>query len=93
MARLEEILRRVAGSEWSIRIESGPQNGNPKPARKEERTSTYRNHRAEALKHPLVNAAIEKLDATMVEVDEGFGLVADGTPASPEPPTESQPEE
>jgi DNA polymerase-3 subunit gamma/tau len=90
LARLEEILRRVAGPDWSIRIELGPQNGSQKPARNEERASGYRNHRALALKHPLVNAAIEKLDATMVEVDEGFGSAASEPPASPDAPTESQ---
>ena len=48
-------------------------------SRPEERVPNYKVQRAEAIKHPLVHAAMEKLDATMVDVDDGFG-----TPTDPE---------
>ncbi len=85
LARLDEIVTRVAGPDWSIRIETGARETKAPPAvpKNEERVANYRNKRAEATKHPLVHAAIEKLDATLVEVDDGFG-----TPLSASPPSE-----
>jgi DNA polymerase-3 subunit gamma/tau len=78
-ARLEEFIKRVAGPGWTIRIDSTAREagGNgPAQARSEDRVPNYKVQRAEAIKHPLVHAAMEKLDATMVEVDDGFGSQA-----------------
>ncbi len=81
-ARLEEFIKRVAGPGWSMRIDSAVRSPGDKletQSRPEERVPNYKVQRAEAIKHPLVHAAMEKLDATMVDVDDGFG-----TPADPE---------
>jgi DNA polymerase-3 subunit gamma/tau len=85
-ARLEELLKRVAGPAWSLRIESAPRapgNGAGPPPKSEERVPNYRAQREKATKHPLVSAAMEKLDATLVEVDEGFGISVSPEPEQP----------
>ena len=95
LARLDEIIKRVAGPGWSMRIETAAREANSLPAgpRPEERVvNYYRNKRAEAIKHPLVQAAMEKLDATLVEVDDNFGIPG-SVPEAPqensaEPPAE-----
>ena len=81
LARLEEFIKRVAGPDWVIRIDSvaGEADGSVLAApRPEDRVPKYRVQREQAIKHPLVSAAMEKLDATMVDVDDGFGASPDG---------------
>jgi hypothetical protein len=83
--RLDEFVKRVAGLGWSIRIESASAKPGAAPpaGRPEERQGNYRIQRAEAVKHPLVHAVIEKLDATVVEVDDNFGMPVSNGQAEP----------
>jgi DNA polymerase-3 subunit gamma/tau len=83
VARLEEVITRIAGHGWKVRIESasGEADSAQKPAEDtENQQSRYRRQRAEAAKAPLVKRAMEILDAKVVEVDEGFGSAS--TPAA-----------
>ncbi|HVS39531.1 MAG TPA: DNA polymerase III subunit gamma/tau [Gemmataceae bacterium] len=81
LARIEEVLKKLSGRPWSVKIEgaSGPaaptsppavETGPPPAAR------PRRNARAEAEKEPLVQRAVEALGAQIVRVDEGFGETA-----------------
>jgi len=82
LSRLDELIKRVAGPDWSIRIESSSREpSQPAQGRPEERVGNYRTQRAEAIKHPLVQAVMEKFDATMVEVEDNFGTpIENGRP-------------
>src|SRR5439155_10840322 len=77
VARIEEVLRRITGRAWNIRMESlgGSAAASPAPAAGDEANSQsrYRHQRAEALQEPLVKRAIDVLGAQIVQVDDGFG--------------------
>ena len=75
VAKIEEILRKITGRSWTVRVEGGgtappaeapPQAEPPAPVAR-------RNHRAEAEKEPLVKRALDALGAQIVRVEEGFG--------------------
>jgi len=93
VARVEEVLRRITGHGWNVRIDSA--SGDADSAKKasdetENLQSRSKRQRAEALKEPLVRRAVEVLGAQLVEVDEGFGT----TPApSPDRGDEADTEE
>jgi DNA polymerase-3 subunit gamma/tau len=85
VARIEEVLRKATGQNWTLRIESG---GGPTPAAEPERvealppTRTRRNPREEADNDPLIRRALNVLGAQVVRVDEGFSTgpaAANGT--------------
>jgi DNA polymerase-3 subunit gamma/tau len=84
VARVEELLRKLTGRAWNLRIESlgGNAAASPPPAAEEtvSSQSRYRRQRAEALQEPLVKRAMELLGAQIVHVDEGFGAAPGASP-------------
>lgn len=86
LARVEELLKKLTGQAWHLRVEPGSAASTvaPPPVPETENALTrYRRQRAEAVQEPLVKRAIEKLGAQIVRVDEGFGF-SDRTPAEME---------
>jgi DNA polymerase-3 subunit gamma/tau len=83
VARVEEVLRRIIGHGWNVRIESaGGDADSAKTATVEPENlqSRYRRQRAEALKEPLVKRAMDVLGAQLVDVDENFGVASHSPP-------------
>jgi hypothetical protein len=77
VTRVEEVVRKVTGSAWSVRVvaDGGSAAAPPAQAAADEANSQsrYRRQRAEALQEPLVKRAIDVLDAQIVQLDDGFG--------------------
>jgi hypothetical protein len=76
LARAEEILKKLTGQVWHVRVDPGSRSSTvaPTPVTETENSLTrYRRQRAEALQVPLVQWAMEKLGAQIVQVDDGFG--------------------
>ena len=89
VARLEEVLGRITGQRWSVRVESAAGEGDS--AKKaipetENLPSRYRRQRAEALKEPLVKRAMEILGAQLVDVDDGFAAAPSLSPDQADEP-------
>jgi DNA polymerase-3 subunit gamma/tau len=83
VARVEEVLRKITAHGWNVRIEStgaDADTGKKAGAETEHSPSRYRRQRADALKEPLVQRAMEVLGAQLVDVEEGFGAASDMTP-------------
>ncbi len=85
LARIEEVLRRVSGQPWQVRVEAvgGPTiDGSNAADDSASQPSRYRRQRAEAVQEPLLKRAIDVLGAQLVHLDEGFGaaptVVGDG---------------
>lgn len=97
VAKLEDALKKVAGEGWTIRIESAPSGPGRQvesaPAAPAGDASPYRRQRADAAKHPLVRAAMEALDAQLLDVDEGFGSQNAAPPQKVESSTITEQEE
>jgi hypothetical protein len=78
LARIEEVLQKVTGRVWKVRVESLTGGGTGRQARAadgaDSSLSRYRRQRTEALQEPLVKRAIDLLGAQIVHVDEGFGI-------------------
>jgi DNA polymerase-3 subunit gamma/tau len=76
VSRVEELLRRVTGQTWQLRIDSAGGVGvetapaADDPANSPSRT---RRQRAEAVHEPLLKRAIDVLGAQVVQLDDGFG--------------------
>ncbi len=87
-ARLDEVLRKLTGQAWKLRIESVGGNGaarHPEAAEDTERSpSRNRRQREEAEKEPLIQRAMELLEAQVVRVDDGFGAAPTTTPEGAE---------
>jgi DNA polymerase-3 subunit gamma/tau len=95
VARVEDVLGRITGHGWNIRIESagGEADSAPKAIDETEKLpSRYRRQRAEALKEPLVKRAMEILGAQLVEVDEGFGVAPVPSPERMDEPERQEQE-
>jgi DNA polymerase-3 subunit gamma/tau len=95
VARVEEVLRRITGHGWNVRIESA--GGEADSAKKtsdetDNVQSRYKRQRAEALKEPLVRRTVEVLGAQLVEVDEGFGGASGSSPERGDEPDPEEPE-
>jgi DNA polymerase-3 subunit gamma/tau len=74
--RIQDALRRVTGREWNVRVEAAAAS-NGIPARlSPEPTPVPLSAGAEVLQQPLVQAAVNALGAKLLQVDEGFGAVA-----------------
>ena len=88
MARVEEVLKRVTGQSWQLRIEaiSGGVSADPDQAGDDTVTqqSRYRRQRAEAEQEPLLKRAIDALGAQIVHMDDEFGAARVARPAAPE---------
>ncbi len=84
LAKIEEVLKKLSGRPWTVKIEGASGSTAPKSIAAVEAAPVpaprpRRNARAEAEKEPLVQRAVESLGAQIVRVDDGFGE----TPASP----------
>ena len=82
LARAEEVLRKLSGRAWNLRVESSISAAAVPPtqaAEPENSHSRNRRLRAEAAQEPLVKKAIELFGAQIVSVDDGFGAA----PAEP----------
>ncbi|HEV3448157.1 MAG TPA: DNA polymerase III subunit gamma/tau [Gemmataceae bacterium] len=81
--RVETALRKLTGQAWNLRVEALTGNGAeaaPQAAEPtEEAQSRYRRQRAEALKEPLIKAAVEVLGAQLMDVEDGFGSTVPAT--------------
>ncbi len=84
VTRIEEVLRRVTGQPWTLRIESA--SGCPSEPAAEPTAETAgaqartRQQRAEALQRPLVKRALELMGAQYLDMDDGFGTAAGAAP-------------
>jgi DNA polymerase III subunit gamma/tau len=92
LARAEEVVRKVTGQQWNLRVETANDALVP-PAPSAEADQTLprsQRQRADALREPLVRQAVEKYGAQIVQVDDGFGAAPvdtvelAGAPADPE---------
>src|SRR5262249_3892595 len=85
LAQTEKTLRKLAGLQWNLRIESGGDGngaGSPQAAgsvETETHPSRYRQKRTEVVQKPLVKRAIDLLGAQIVQVDDGFGAAPEGS--------------
>jgi DNA polymerase-3 subunit gamma/tau len=84
VARIEELLGKLTGRAWNLRIESVGGSAAALPAQAADEManspSRYRRQRAEAVQEPLVKRALEVLGAQIVHVDEGFGAAPTAVP-------------
>jgi hypothetical protein len=83
--KIEEVLRKLTGQSWRIRVDraesSVPVVADPPPANEVDGSpARSRQQRAEAEKEPLIRKALDKLEAQILRVDEGFGAEAARTP-------------
>jgi DNA polymerase III subunit gamma/tau len=85
VTRVEEALKKVTGRPWNLRFETIPGDpaAEPAPASADNKPSRSRRQREEAEREPLVKRAIEKLEAQIVSVDEGFGALPGDGPERP----------
>ena len=86
-ARIEEVLRKITGHTCSLRIETvssiSPAGAAPQASEPAESPqSRSRRQRAEILKQPLLNRAVELLGAQVVHMDEGFDAASGESAAS-----------
>jgi DNA polymerase-3 subunit gamma/tau len=91
VARVEEVLRKITGQSWRLRIESSngiaERGAAPAPRVGDTENSQLRSQRqrAEILQQPLLKRAMDLLGAQIVRLDEGFGAApSDRTPRESE---------
>lgn len=88
LARVEEILRKMTGRDWKLRVESVSDDGMVRPAPFAEghdnSPSRSQRQRHEAEKEPLVKRALDVLEAQIVRVDDGFAAVPTAAADLPE---------
>jgi hypothetical protein len=87
VARVEEVLKRVTGQAWQLRVESISGGVSADPSSGDDtvtQPSRYRRQRAEAEQEPLLKRAIDVLGAQIVHMDEEFGAAPVAKPARPE---------
>jgi DNA polymerase-3 subunit gamma/tau len=76
VTRIQEVVRKLTGQAWNVRVESAggePSSAPTKGSELEAAPSSYRRQRADASQEPLVKRALDVLAAQIVHVDEGFG--------------------
>lgn len=78
--RLVDVIRRVTGENWDVRLESG-QNGQETPVSKLAPQPAI-----PAGQHPLVKSVIDLLGAKLLRVDDGFGQIESGASDDEQPP-------
>jgi len=86
VARLQEVLKKLTGRDWQVRIDAAPAsetNAATAPEASEPPPSARprRSPRESAEKEPLVQRALDVLGAQFVRVDEGFGTRTVALPA------------
>jgi DNA polymerase-3 subunit gamma/tau len=91
VGRIEEALRKITGTSWSIRVETTSGNVDPashsRPDAEGSETSSARSRRlkTEAMQQPLITRAMEVLGAQIVHMDDGFGAAPAGVGREAEP--------
>ena len=89
LQRVLDALKRVTGEAWDLRLETAPgRNGQTAPASPPPVPTAGP---PPALAHPLVQRALDVLDAKLLQVDDGFGQV-DAVPDDADAPV-TDPEE
>jgi hypothetical protein len=74
LQRIQDTLKRVTGQDWAVRLETvRGSNGRPRPLAV---TAPTVAQAPAALDHPLIQRALEVLDAKLLQVEEGFGMAA-----------------
>ncbi|HZZ79873.1 MAG TPA: DNA polymerase III subunit gamma/tau, partial [Gemmataceae bacterium] len=95
LAKVQELLSRIAGASWTLRVEwveDAPESTSPRTSPAAQAMGQQRIQRAEMMQIPFVKRAADVLGAQIMRADEGFGSVArngdsetaDETPATPE---------
>lgn len=69
LARIQDVLQRIAGKQWTLRCELAPQRMSP-PANTAEPV--------EAPVQPLIERLVQVLDARVLRADVGFGTQSTG---------------
>jgi DNA polymerase-3 subunit gamma/tau len=78
--RLQDALKRVTGQDWAVRFETAfGSNGHAEPAPTRSPNLAVTQQLA-ALDNPLVQRAIEVLDAKLMQMDDGFGQAPEPMP-------------
>jgi DNA polymerase-3 subunit gamma/tau len=89
LQRVQDALKRLTGQAWTLRLETAPgRNGHAHPVE----PAPAAPQPPDALRHPLLQRAIEVLDAKLLQVDEGFGRATEPAPDA-EDDAPSDPEE
>jgi DNA polymerase-3 subunit gamma/tau len=76
--RIEEVLRKVTGQTWSVRVESAAAAVQAPAATADASQSRTRRQMTDALQVPLVKRAFDLLGAQFIRVDEGFAAAPPG---------------
>jgi DNA polymerase-3 subunit gamma/tau len=87
VTRVEEVLKRLTGQSWQLRIEaiSGGVSADPNSGDDTvTQQSRHRRQRAEAEQEPLLKRAIDVLGAQIVHLDDDFGAARVARPGPPE---------
>jgi DNA polymerase-3 subunit gamma/tau len=87
LARIEDVLRKLTGQAWNVRVESAGETPAEPPAMASTENSLPRNRRvrAEVEQEPLIKRASEVLEARFVHLDEGFGATPVVSVERPDP--------
>jgi DNA polymerase-3 subunit gamma/tau len=81
--QLEELVGRVTGQKWSVRLEATAEAGTGSASRNEQLETPMQKRRRqqdEVLKMPVPARARDALGAQLVEMDEGFGAAKAAAP-------------
>jgi hypothetical protein len=80
LERIEEVVRKLTGKPWKVRVEAGQSSAAPPPQAPQVTNGSPRSRRAEAEQEPLLKRAIEVFGARVVHEEAGFGTLAPMTP-------------
>lgn len=74
LVRVEEVLRKITGRTWNLRVESAAEEPKSEPRPEVEKGAPrYQRQRSEASQATLVKRAMDTFEAQIVHVDDGFG--------------------
>jgi DNA polymerase-3 subunit gamma/tau len=94
VARVEDVLRKLTGRAWHLRVESGGgEEGSTAlatAANAENSSLRSRRQRAEVEQEPLIKRAMDLLEARVVYVDDGFGTAPAALAERTEVPEEEE---
>jgi DNA polymerase-3 subunit gamma/tau len=91
--QLEELVGRVTGQKWSVRLEATAEAGASSASRNEQLETPMQKRRRqqdEVLKMPVPARAKETLGAQLVEMDDGFGAAKAAAPQQTVPVVEEE---
>jgi DNA polymerase-3 subunit gamma/tau len=77
VARIEEVVRKITGQAWVMRIEKDgrelARSAGTVSESKSEPASNYRGQRAAAAREPVVRRLMDLFGAQLIDMEEGFG--------------------